>query len=158
TYQLFITLGIFLASCINFGTEKRLNSGAWRIPIGLGFLWAIILGVRILFFPESPRYAYRKGRIDEAKRTMTKIYGVSDNNLSVHIELEEIRVKLEAESTSNGYWRHLRLTGANYFFYYGTVIFKSTGINNPYVTQMILNGINFGTTFYGLYIIEHYGR
>lgn len=23
---------------------------------------------------------------------------------------------------------------------------------------MILNGINFGTTFYGLYIIEHYGR
>ncbi|KAL2357250.1 MFS transporter [Cryomyces antarcticus] len=181
TYQLFITLGIFLASCINFGTEKRLNSGAWRIPIGLGFLWAIILGVGILFFPESPRYAYRKGRIDEAKRTMTKIYGVSDNNLSVHIELEEIRVKLEAESTSNGYWREFydmfggprmayrialgmilqmfqQLTGANYFFYYGTVIFKSTGINNPYVTQMILNGINFGTTFYGLYIIEHYGR
>lgn len=23
---------------------------------------------------------------------------------------------------------------------------------------MILNGINFGTTFYGLYIVEHYGR
>jgi MFS transporter, SP family, sugar:H+ symporter len=51
-----------------------------------------------------------------------------------------------------------QLTGANYFFYYGTVIFKSTGINNSYVTQLILNGINFGTTFYGLYIIEHYGR
>lgn len=23
---------------------------------------------------------------------------------------------------------------------------------------MILNGINFGSTFYGLYIVEHYGR
>jgi MFS transporter, SP family, sugar:H+ symporter len=50
-----------------------------------------------------------------------------------------------------------QLTGANYF-YYGTTIFNSVGINNPFVTQMILNGINFGTTFYGLYIVEHYGR
>jgi len=30
-----------------------------------------------------------------------------------------------------------QLTGANYFFYYGTVIFKSTGINNSYVTQSV---------------------
>ena len=50
------------------------------------------------------------------------------------------------------------MIGANYFFYYGTTIFQSVGINNSFVTQMILNGINFGTTFYGLYIIEHYGR
>jgi SP family sugar:H+ symporter-like MFS transporter len=39
-----------------------------------------------------------------------------------------------------------QLTGANYFFYYGTTIFKATGINNSFVTQMILNGINFGVT------------
>jgi SP family sugar:H+ symporter-like MFS transporter len=62
-----------------------------------------------------------------------------------------------------------------YFFYYGTTIFAGTGINNSFVTQMILvshppstylfvslisvtNGINFGVTFYGLYIVEHYGR
>ena len=38
------------------------------------------------------------------------------------------------------------------------MIFQGTGINNSFVTQMILNGINFGTTFYGLYIVEHYGR
>ena len=37
-------------------------------------------------------------------------------------------------------------------------IFKSVGINNSYVTQMILNGINFGVTFIGLYLVEHYGR
>jgi SP family sugar:H+ symporter-like MFS transporter len=50
------------------------------------------------------------------------------------------------------------LTGANYFFYYGTTIFKGAGIPNSYVTQMILGGVNFGTTFLGLYLIEHYGR
>merc|ERR1712000_206484 len=50
-----------------------------------------------------------------------------------------------------------QLTGANYFFYYGTTIFQSVQISS-FVTQMILNGINFGVTFIGLYLVEHYGR
>jgi MFS family permease len=41
---------------------------------------------------------------------------------------------------------------------YGTVIFKATGINNSFVTQMILNGINFGVTPLGIYFVEAYGR
>lgn len=151
------------------------------MPIGIGFVWIAILGAGILLFPETPRYAYRKGRTDEAKATMCKVYGAPPNHYSVHMELEEIEAKLRAESNKGGIfteWYRMffapkmayrialgmalqmfqQLTGANYFFYYGTVIFKATGINNSFVTQMILNGINFGTTFYGLYIVEHYGR
>jgi MFS transporter, SP family, sugar:H+ symporter len=178
-------LGIFLAACINFGTnEHQKNSSAsWRIPLGVGWLWTIILGFGILLFPETPRYAFRKGRREEAKETMTKVYGAPPNHYSIHTELEEIEAKLLAEaqtkkSSSIAEWYSMlyaprmgyrialgmtlqmfqQLTGANYFFYYGTVIFKSVGIKNSFVTQMILNGINFGTTFYGLYIVEHYGR
>jgi SP family sugar:H+ symporter-like MFS transporter len=40
----------------------------------------------------------------------------------------------------------------------GTVIFRGAGISNSFVTQMILGGVNFGTTFGGLYIVEHFGR
>lgn len=39
----------------------------------------------------------------------------------------------------------------------GTTIFKGVQIES-FVTQMILNGINFGCTFLGLYIVEHFGR
>lgn len=35
-----------------------------------------------------------------------------------------------------------QLTGANYFFYYGTVIFKSTGINN--VSRTPFSGFSYG--------------
>ena len=116
--------------------------------MGISFLWVLILGVGIIFFPESPRYDYRHGRIEEAKRTMTKLYGVSDNHRVVAEELAEIHEKHEEEllHKDQKWWEMFtgprmayrialgvslqalqQLTGANYFFYYGTVIFKSTG-------------------------------
>lgn len=43
-YQFCITVGILLASCVNYGTEDRNDTGSYRIPIALQMLWAIILG------------------------------------------------------------------------------------------------------------------
>ena len=102
TYQLFITAGIFTADAINFGTEKRPNSGSWRIPMGIGFIWPLILGLGILFLPESPRYAFRKGRVDEARKTMAKFYGVSENHREVQREIGEIKEKYDLVGALSG--------------------------------------------------------
>lgn len=88
---------------------------------------------------------------------MVKLYGVSPDHRIVAEELAEIKVKHDEEMLhQNQKWYEIftaprmayrivlgvtlqalqQLTGANYFFYYGTVIFKSTGINNSYVTQV----------------------
>ncbi|KAJ5780856.1 hypothetical protein N7457_006016 [Penicillium paradoxum] len=181
SYQLFVTLGIFVAYCINFGTESMDSTASWRIPLGITFLWGLVLGIGILFFPESPRFDYRHGRGDRARRTMSKLYGIPENHRVIVHELAEMQEQLDAEkgSRSGIYgWVEMfqaprmpyrivlgvvlqalqQLTGANYFFYYGTVIFNGAGISNTYVTQMILGGVNFGTTFGGLYVIEHFGR
>ncbi|CAN9170491.1 unnamed protein product [Alternaria alternata] len=184
TYQLFITFGIFLAAVFNYAAERHQSGKAasWQITLGLSFVPAAILAVGILAFSETPRFNYRNGKIDEATATMSRVYGVPTNHHSIQLELEEMRLKLEAESKITngpiqewlGMWMapkmayrlaigmglqmFQQLTGANYFFYYGTVVFAGTGIKNSFVTQMILNGINFGVTFYGLYIVEHYGR
>jgi hypothetical protein len=72
SYQLFITIGILVAECINYGTEARQNPQSWRIPTGISFLWSSILGIGIVLMPEAPRYAYRKGDVDAAKRTMAR--------------------------------------------------------------------------------------
>ena len=37
-------------------------------------------------------------------------------------------------------------------------MFKSVGISDSFVTQIILGAVNFGCTFGGIYIMEHYGR
>lgn len=183
TYQLFITLGIFLAACFNYGTynHQRYSSASWRIVLGLGWLWTIILGIGILAFDETPRYAYRRGRFEEAKQTLMRVYGAPAHHYAIHTQMEEIESKYRAEDLTKagpitefvkmvraprvgyrlllgmGLQMFQQLTGANYFFYYGTTIFKSVQIQS-FVTQMILNGINFGVTFIGLYLVEHYGR
>ncbi|KAL5371559.1 hypothetical protein DPSP01_014181 [Paraphaeosphaeria sporulosa] len=183
TYQLMITFGIFLAAVFNYAAENHQsgNAASWQITLGLSFVFPAILVGGILFFSETPRFLFRQGKEEEAKQTMCKVYGVGENHYAIHMELEEIRMKLAEETNKGsaiqewfGMWKapkmayrlaigmglqmFQQLTGANYFFYYGTVIFRGTGINNSFVTQMILNGINFGVTFYGLYIVEHYGR
>lgn len=178
-FQLFVAFGIFIAACINYGTENIQSTASWRITMGIGFAWPLILGIGIIFLPESPRYAYRMGRVEEAKRTMTKLYGVSENHRLVAEEISDMREKLEEEKAAGKagifeiftgprmFYRTIlgivlqslqQLTGANFIFYYGNTIFSSTGLNNSYVTQMILTGVNFGVTIIGLYIVEHYGR
>lgn len=100
-YQLFITMGIWLAACFNYGTvhgsSTKDNSGSWRIVIGLGWLWTLILGVGILFFPETPRFDYRHGRTERATRTLCKVFGATENHWAIHTQVREIESKLKAE-------------------------------------------------------------
>lgn len=183
TYQLFITMGIFLAACFNYGTVTHHpnSSACWRIVMGLGWVFTLFLGIGILFFPETPRFDYRHGRGERARRTLARVYGAPANHWAIYRETQEIEAKLAGEDKIKhgpvrefiGMFRAPRmayrvalgmtlqmlqqLTGANYFFYYGTTIFRSVQIDS-YITQIILNTINFVVTFLGLYMVEHFGR
>ncbi|KAH7115141.1 general substrate transporter [Dendryphion nanum] len=179
-YQLFITLGIFVAYCINYGTESNNSARSWRLPMGIGFIWPVIMGVGMVFMRESPRWEYRKGRLDEARKTIAISYGLPEDHPEVSREIREIKEKLDAERAGGGKhpWYEIftgprmlyrtllgitlqalqQLSGANFFFYFGTTIFASVGLPNSYVTSIILGAVNFGTTFPGLYIVEKFGR
>ena len=44
SYQFCITVGILLASCVVYGTQDLQTSASYRIPIGIQWVWALILG------------------------------------------------------------------------------------------------------------------
>ena len=100
-YQLFITLGIFVAYCCNFGTEADKSSRSWRLVLGIGFIWPAIMGAGILLLPESPRWDYRHNRMDRCKSTIAKSYGVSEDHPEVRREMREIKEKFDAESAGS---------------------------------------------------------
>ena len=137
-------------------------------------LWAIILGSTILLLPESPRFAYRKERAEE-----TRLNGVDPHSPFIDNEICEIQQKLEAESICGEHPSYeiftgprmldrillgmdlqadQQLTGANYFFYYGTTIFSATGLSNSYVTSIILGTVNVAPTIFGLWMVERVVR
>ncbi|KAL2071794.1 hypothetical protein VTL71DRAFT_13029 [Oculimacula yallundae] len=176
-YQLFITIGIFTADCINYGTEAMDNTGSYRIPMGIGFIWAIILGVGIIFLPESPRHDWNHGRSERATTTMSKFYGLSETHPLIRNETAEIEKVMQATQGDHPWYEALtgprmfyrialamglqmlqQLTGANYFFYYGTTVFSGVGLDNSYVTAMILGGVNVGATFFGVWLARRARR
>ncbi|OJJ46779.1 hypothetical protein ASPZODRAFT_66659 [Penicilliopsis zonata CBS 506.65] len=178
-FQLFVAFGIFISYIINFGTERIQSTASWRITMGIGFAWPLILAVGTLFLPESPRYAYRQGRVEEARQVMCKLYGVPPNHRVVAQEMKDMKDKLEEEKAAGAaslfeiftgprmLYRVLlgialqslqQLTGANFIFYYGNTIFKSTGISNSYITQIIMGAVNFFMTLPGLWVVENWGR
>ncbi|KAK2735022.1 hypothetical protein FQN57_001364 [Myotisia sp. PD_48] len=96
-YQFNITVGILLASCVNLGTEKRQDSGSYRIPIALQMLWAIILATGLFLLPESPRYFVKKGKLDRAQTVLASLRGQPRDSDYIVQELAEIVANHEYE-------------------------------------------------------------
>ena len=179
-YQLMITLGIFLGYCTNYGTKTYSNSVQWRVPLGLGFAWALFMIGGMTFVSESPRYLAEVGKIEEAKRSIAVSNKVAVDDPSVLAEVEAVLAGIEAEKLAgNASWGELfatknkifqrlimgamiqslqQLTGDNYFFYYGTTIFKAVGLSDSFETSIVLGIVNFASTFVGIYVVDRYGR
>lgn len=51
-YQFCITLGILLAHCVVYGSANRNDTGSYRVPVGIQFLWALILGTGLFILRE----------------------------------------------------------------------------------------------------------
>ena len=179
-YQLMVTLGIFLGYCTTYGTKNYTDSRQWRIPLGLCFAWAILLISAMIFMPESPRYLIEHQKFEEAKASVAKSNQVSPEDPAVYTEVELIQAGIDREALAGAAgWKELitgkpkmfqrvilgmvlqsiqQLTGNNYFFYYGTTIFKAVGMSDSFQTSIVLGIVNFASTLLGIFAIEQMGR
>jgi sugar porter (SP) family MFS transporter len=96
-YQFCITIGILLANCVVYGTQNRDDTGSYRIPIAVQFLWAIILAIGLFFLPESPRYFVKKGQLDDAAKALANVRGQPLDSAYIQDELAEIIANHEYE-------------------------------------------------------------
>lgn len=96
-YQFCITIGILLASCVDYGTKDRNDSGSYRIPIAIQILWALILFSGIAWLPESPRYYVKKGKVDQAIKSLSSLRGQPEDSEYVQSEISEIIANHEYE-------------------------------------------------------------
>jgi len=96
-YQFAITLGLMVASCVDYATENRMDTGSYRIPISIQLVPALILATGLFFLPESPRYFVIKGQLDKAAHVLSRVRGQPIGSEYIQQELAEIVANHEYE-------------------------------------------------------------
>src|SRR3989338_6081032 len=66
--QLAITIGIMCSYFINYVFVNSENS--WRWMFAIGVIPAVLLGIGMLFLPESPRWFVKQQQIDKARKVL----------------------------------------------------------------------------------------
>ncbi|KAK9454611.1 general substrate transporter [Dipodascopsis uninucleata] len=178
SYQFAITIGLLLASIVDNSTKDRQDTGSYRIPISIQFLWAIILIVGMLILPETPRFMIKKDKHEKALQSLSRIRRLPTDHPVLAEELAEIQANHQFEmSLGKASYRDLlrgdmlkriltgcgiqalqQLAGINFIFYYGTQFFKNSGFKNSFIISLITNCVNVGSTLPGLVAIDKWGR
>ncbi|EAT83601.1 hypothetical protein HBI56_229400 [Parastagonospora nodorum] len=178
SYQLAITIGLLLAAIVNNATKDHTDSGSYRIPIAVQFLWAIILLIGLFILPDTPRWFIKEDRYDDAAKALGKLRRLPVDHPAVLEELNEVQANhlYEMSLGKASYMECCKgtlgkrlltgcllqalqqLTGVNFIFYYGTQYFKRAGFKDPFTSQVITNVVNVASTFPGLYMVEKLGR
>ncbi len=106
-YQFCVGVGLLLASCVDYGTKNRNDSGSYRIPIAVQMLWALILAGGLFFLPETPKFFVKTGQIEKAIKSLSLLRSQPEDSKYVTRELNEIIENYEFEKTlipTQTYW------------------------------------------------------
>ncbi|KAJ7491114.1 hexose transport-related protein [Mycena latifolia] len=114
--QLAIVTGICISFWVGYGTNfiSETNSASWRVCLAGQGIPAIALALLSFTLPYTPRWLIRKGRGQEALRTLAWLRKMPEDSEIVQLEYVEIQAEamFEAEMTTE---RFPRLVGGGAF-------------------------------------------
>ncbi len=173
SYQLAITIGIFLAYLVN--AQLAANDG-WRLMLGVVAVPGLALFVIALFAPESPRWLMMKHRRADAAVETHKV----QPGIDVEGQLDSIDLALRKDQDAAPWseifhheWRRplvvaiglavfQQITGINAIIYYANQIFASAGFATEAaratVTTWAIGGVNVLATLIAIAFIDRMGR
>jgi len=171
-FQLAITVGILAAYLADYAFTP---SAAWRWMLGLAVIPGALLGVGMLFLPETPRFLARHAHFDLARTVLIKIRGTEN----IEKEFQEIKASSQ-ETALHGHISDLLLpavrpalmigiglaifqqvTGINTIIYYAPYIIRTAGISSIQGSILATSGIgvvNVVMTLVSMWLIDRVGR
>lgn len=171
-FQLAITVGILAAYLVDYAFS---SGEGWRWMFGLAVVPGLLLGLGMLFMPETPRWLAERGHTGLARQVLEKIRGSAD----VGTEMKEIEETLVA-AEERGRWSDLlspavrpalligvglaifqQVTGINTVIYYAPTIIQSAGIPSASGAILATAGIglvNVVMTVVAMWLLDRMGR
>jgi sugar porter (SP) family MFS transporter len=174
-FQLCLTFGILLGYLIGYALHA---SGDWQMMFATMLVPAVAFLIGGLFvLPRSPRWLYRRGRIEEARQVLARTQAATDSDRA----LAELKAADEEEKKhGSGDWGLLfqpgfrkaffialavgilnQLTGINTLLQYNTVILHDSGLQSAAGAILGSVGVgiaNFVITIIALSLIDKVGR
>ncbi|CAE7015332.1 hypothetical protein PTNB73_01251 [Pyrenophora teres f. teres] len=93
-----IIIGVAIASWLCFATLYAKSSLQWRFPVACQILFSLIVLALCPFLCETPRWLASRGKIDEAKHTISRLLDKPIDDEEVQGQLQEILDAIQAES------------------------------------------------------------
>ncbi|KAL3507913.1 hypothetical protein ACH5RR_033295 [Cinchona calisaya] len=173
-FQLAVTIGIFIANLVNYGTSMMHPYG-WRVSLGGAAVPAVVLFLGSLIITESPPSLVERKREEDGKAALKKIRGVDD----VDAEFEEILIACEIASKIKHPFKNLmkkqsvpplviaiciqvfqQFTGINAIMFYAPVLFQTLGFKTDasLLSSVITGLVNVGSTFVAIFLVDKVGR
>ena len=173
-FQFNIVFGILIAYLSNWiiGTD---NEEAWRWMLGVVAIPSLLFVILILLIPESPRWLIvKKGRVDEARRTLAII-----NPATAEFEIAAIQAGQNGPEGNNGRLSDFfsgkysvpillaflfaffnQVSGINAVIYYAPRIFEDAGMvsSSALLSSVGIGVVNLLFTMIGLVLIDRKGR
>jgi MFS family permease len=182
--QLNIVLGFFAAfACNSFlrgltkGEDSLLtDETVWRWMLGVEAFPAALYFIFMLLVPESPRWLFTRGRVEEGRRVLDRLHGEETGAAESTAIQESItrEQSLEKGAFSELFSRALAFivfvgitigilqqsTGINAIYFYATGIFKQTGIGTDaaFTSGVLLSTISVVFTIVAMVLIDRVGR
>ncbi|KIX96160.1 uncharacterized protein Z520_07938 [Fonsecaea multimorphosa CBS 102226] len=103
-----VIFGIVIAYWLDYGTIANLSGQiVWRFPLAFQTVFCVLCLLGLPFLPESPRYLYSHGHIEDADQIVAPIYSVPHHHPTVVNVRRETLEALEAEKEYKIRWRDI---------------------------------------------------
>lgn len=173
TYQLAITIGIFIAYIVD---DRLAETGDWRLMLGLAIIPGALLALIMLTMPESPRWLMKAGRRDDASESITKVHGPAHADDELDAVADDLAVNADQASWGEVFSKKLRkplmvgvglavfqqITGINAIIYYANEIFADAGFSTPQeqtqATLYAVGLVNVLATLIAVAYVDRFGR
>lgn len=181
-YNVGLAMGNVSAAAVCAGSGlglKITNDWQWKTPIICQIPLGLLLGAGIMMFPESPRWLLTKGREESARRSFGKFYKLDPYSPGITAQVVDVQTYIELEKVQGAttLWTEiyhkndirrtlvsvmilvsLAITGVQFVSPYAALFLSQSGINNPYLINVIIGLCIFAGAFPGPFILEYGGR
>ncbi|KAH1232609.1 putative inositol transporter 2 [Glycine max] len=168
---------------LQFHLLLEVAPGTWRWMLGVAAVPALTQIILMVLLPESPRWLFRKGKQEEAKEILRRIYPPQDVEDEINALKESIETELNEEASASNKVSIMKLlktktvrrglyagmglqifqqfVGINTVMYYSPTIVQLAGFASNRVAlllSLVTAGLNAFGSILSIYFIDKTGR